>query len=475
MANVRFNSKHLTTPYSVISNTADHISHPLDSLCHEDGLSLPVFPSISSSIIRSCSSAQVEPYSELFVPQELVGHSEASHSESPVLENDENLQRDEALALSSSFESFDDILFQPITTASQAVGKFRPKPIARPRNKKTVSIPSALPESVESVSPPVDPQLPSSEVEILAGSSAHSSFPPCSSVECSTTSPYNSAPMDPSSQLIVTQGAPGPTHIPHSEADVFNTNIDLCRNNGSSGREAAIDLPGLGSLDEIVLQPTTTVEEFIEGSTPSFPPDAFVDSSTMHPCDITPTVRPFRPLVIQEPAYHDEASNLEPVDAGRNGELPTVPETSGRERTNIRKRKTSTGSKETGKAQPQTVKEISEGVEEIEARRSSRQLRKGAAIHAPADEIENGADEVSNNSIMDGDYGHDEDYRGEDAPKQKRAPRKPKRSAAENEKPVRRLKKVSEESDPVTKQSPPKKFRHSCRRNRRQGTSISRL
>ncbi|XP_077244286.1 uncharacterized protein LOC143884543 [Tasmannia lanceolata] len=456
------------------TTASDNISHPLDSLCHEDGSTLPVFPSISSSTIRSCSSAQVEPCSELFVPQELVDHSEASHSESPVLENDENLQRDvgisgaEAVALSSSFESFDDIFFQHTTTVSQAVGKFRPKPIARPRNKKTVSIPSALPESVESVSPPVDPQLPSSEVEVLAGSSAHSSFPLFSSVECLTTSPYNSAPMDPSSQLIVTQGTPGLTYTPHSEADIFNTNVDLCRNNGSSGREAAIELPSLGSLDEIVLQPTTTVEEFIEDSTPSFPPDAFVDSSTMHPCDITPTVPPFRPLVIQEPAYHDEASNLEPVDPGSNGELPTVPETSGRERTNIRKGKTSTGSKETGKAQPQTVKEISQGVEEIEARRSSRQLRKRAAIHAPADEIENGADEASNNSMMDGDYGINEDYRGEDPPEQKRAPRKPKRPAAENEKPVRRRKKVSEEPDPVIKQSPPKKFRHSCRRNRRQ-------
>lgn len=76
--------------------------------------------------------------------------------------------------------------------------------------------------------------------------------------------------------------------------------------------------------------------------------------------------------------------------------------------------------------------------------------------------------EPPTDSIADEDRNNDDEYKVENSSQKKRAPRKSKRSNAENEKPVRKRKNANETGETSTKESS-RKFSHTTRRKRRCG------
>ncbi|XP_058088840.1 uncharacterized protein LOC131235608 isoform X2 [Magnolia sinica] len=463
---------------------------------------VPPSVSVEISSISPCSYALTDPSPHLLATQAAVDPTEAPRAEEISSANGILRSVHESLGMEVApafpdLESLDEIIFQPAATVGQPVGKFRPKPIDRPKSKKDI----ALPKVAEPVS---------SQIEELEGSTL-STVLDSASVELSISMPCISAQTDPSAQLVMIQEA-DPAGTPYSEDVAFGADGDLETDLGSLAREEASAFSGMESMDDILFQPATTnvrgVGKFrpkSKGRTttgkpvqPFIPPDdtepissplkaqfipetecleevsadAFVDPAT------STLAYPSAQFGSQEAENHVEVPNLEAEIAGADTDLQNVPGTSGRESANSRKMKNPTVLKvSVGKTRSRKVKGNSQGdqdetpvssaVEQYEAGNSSRQLRKRTAIQSTIDDIEDENYEPPNSSAMDECNDSDDDYRAEDRPKKKGAPRATKGSAAETDKPVRRRRKASEEPDPVNKDPPKKKFSHSTRRNRR--------
>ncbi|XP_042511437.1 uncharacterized protein LOC122086583 isoform X2 [Macadamia integrifolia] len=219
-----------------------------------------------------------------------------------------------------------------------------------------------------------------------------------------------------------------------------------------------------------------------ESSVPTFHPDCSLDFSTMSFSDTTPSDRPPELLVTEGPRNLVEASHS---DVATSEKVMDLQASGGTSRRGIRKKKQSTvleGAVKEGDSQNfeqpsqrgQDQRPASTAVDENEASMSSRRLRKRIAVCVPADERVNGIgesenvhEEASNCSNMEEDEeGGDDEYRVKNTPRKRRAPRKMKKHAPENDGPVQKHKKASEGQDPSEKKVE-KRFSHSTKRKRR--------
>ncbi|XP_010274684.1 PREDICTED: uncharacterized protein LOC104609943 isoform X2 [Nelumbo nucifera] len=297
--------------------------------------------------------------------------------------------------------------------------------------------------------------------------------------------------------------------------EFLNRNRDLQVDNGKSKREEQVAFHGLGTLG--VISEATTMsdggniqaksnvhnesgspitpsshpdaEEFVsfpeesqmlsseiehldDNSLPAFPSDGFLDFSTMRVPHSAPMDYPSEFPVTEETAPLPEVPGLGAEVTGKEMDSQAITGTSTKE---TRKRKSSKVCTQTvKKTQSQNFEEpspISAANEENETTKSSRKLRKRVVRDSEEIEDDNLPFEHSNDSIVDEEDNNDEEddeYRGENTFSRRGIMKKMKKPTTENEKPVRRHKKVSEGSDPSNKEQPKKKFSHSTRRKRRQ-------
>ncbi|XP_042498700.1 uncharacterized protein LOC122077031 [Macadamia integrifolia] len=219
-----------------------------------------------------------------------------------------------------------------------------------------------------------------------------------------------------------------------------------------------------------------------ESSVPTFRPDCSLDFSTMRFSETTPSDRPPELLVTEGPRNLVEASHSDVVTSEK---VMDSQASGGTSRRGTRKKKQSIvleGTVKEGDSQNfeqpsqrgQDQRPASMAVDENEATKLSRRLRKRIAVCVPADERENGIgesenvhEETSNCSDMEeGEEDGDDEYRVKDTSRKRRAPRKMKKHAPENDGPVQKHKKVSEGQGPSEKKVK-KRFSHSTKRKRR--------
>ncbi|OVA08738.1 SANT/Myb domain [Macleaya cordata] len=359
--------------------------------------------------------------------------------------------RGETADIFSDLESLDDILSQPAISNVSTVRKFQPKvkvngqlrnklPISRPVTSDadcSISIPEApglhAPKDLEEgPSPPI---LPSVDSTFRASSSA----------------PANSNPDFLASQELLS----------NRETAASGNHGDLLMDDGRLEREEEA-FHGLQSVDVISQATTTTGDahlvppetEFLEDLTPAYPPDSFIDFSTMGFSDSLPRDLPPELQATEELENLADASGTKIFNPGEFVDSQAVRVTS-------------------GKKDERSVLTASEG---NETGKSLRQLRKRLTAPVAADEMatetqenQDMLSEPSNNSLADEGENNDDDdeYRGEETSNRKRARKLSKKPVVGNEKTVRRRKKTSEGSDSLDKEPPKKKFSHSTRRNRR--------
>lgn len=89
------------------------------------------------------------------------------------------------------------------------------------------------------VSPPSDAQLLSSQSEGLGDGSSLSNAPTSVSSDLLTISNCSSAPINPSSQVIVAQDAPDVIDVEHLKSAVSDANEKLWKNNEELGEQVA--------------------------------------------------------------------------------------------------------------------------------------------------------------------------------------------------------------------------------------------
>ncbi|XP_043719772.1 uncharacterized protein LOC122667536 [Telopea speciosissima] len=214
-----------------------------------------------------------------------------------------------------------------------------------------------------------------------------------------------------------------------------------------------------------------------ESSVRSFCSDGSLDNSTMRFSATAPSDCPPEILVTEEHRNLVEASHSDVVTCEKVMDLQASGGTSRRGTT---KKKQSTVLEGTVKEvdswnfeQPsqrgQDHRPAFTSVDENEVSKSLRKLRKRIAVCVPADERENGIDESENvhkEASNCSDMEEDDEYRGKDTSRKRRAPRKLKKRAPENDGPIQRHKKASEGQDPSEKKLK-KRFSHSTRRKRR--------
>ncbi|XP_043703839.1 uncharacterized protein LOC122653941 [Telopea speciosissima] len=214
-----------------------------------------------------------------------------------------------------------------------------------------------------------------------------------------------------------------------------------------------------------------------ESSVSTFHPDGSLDFSTMRFSETAPSDHPPELLVTEGPRNLVEASHSDVLTSEKVMDLQG---SGGASRRGTRKKKKSTVLEGTVKEvdsqsqRGQDRRPASTAVDENEASKSSKRLRKRKAVCVPADEGENAIGEgenvnkeASNCSDMEKDEeGDDDEYRGKDMSRKRRAPRKLKKHAPENDGLVQKRKKASEGQDPSEKKVK-KRFSHSTKRKRR--------
>ncbi|KAG9442716.1 hypothetical protein H6P81_018570 [Aristolochia fimbriata] len=291
---------------------------------------------------------------------------------------------------------------------------------------------------VDLVSPPLG-----SEGAVLN----HADLPQAPSMEFSTVSPGSSAPLDSSVQL--------------SEATFFYVNKDLDADHGS---KEATGFSGLESLDDIFLEPTSSLAK-VKGKFRPKPKTRTVPEQLLHSSGLADAMESsFSPMGAQcyptgNGCTREGSTTCKDASADFSRILPC--ENAGLEFSHVkdRKRKSSNPSEDVGNKAPlQELQQVTSASEELDGGKSSRKLRKRIVNESPVNESDAETE----------DYMDDDEYRGEkDIPENNRTPTGLQDPTATNGNQADVHIGESELPDSANKKPPKKKFSHSTRRNRR--------
>ncbi|KAL6007145.1 Transcription factor TFIIIB component B [Asimina triloba] len=268
-----------------------------------DGSNTRVLPSIDSSFSESSAHQPADSYHEIPPAKDLESQSGAPHSEPVFSDGDGNSGRGLGCSGAESIALLDDILLQPTVTLgiqagipivldimnyaasdnhigaichgfSRTMGKFQPKPHARPRNKKVVKLPNVLPEVVRPAPLPVDYQLNSPQINMSLKGSTQLSAPDVN-VDLAIAmpqAPKSPAQTDPSPQFFSEHEPKSLMDDSHLEGAVTCENKDIHMDHGSLGREEHAAFSGLEAHDDSISQPTPAAVQRLD----EFHPEAIV-------------------------------------------------------------------------------------------------------------------------------------------------------------------------------------------------------
>lgn len=419
--------------------------------------------------------------------------AESSQDEPHVSQSDGNFQavpekpEEEVMTMLSGMESLDDISFSPHASAVKQVSKFQPKLASRPKGRKAKSVSFVLPDASETAATTVEtcPESNSTRVDPPFKDMMNDEY--LDKHQHSSSVNYNF-----SGEFQMDHGRLGEEDMSESSGlESFNKLLSLpmsaadqsvgkfqpkagartkdARSNASTVRTGAMESV---SCECDSLRPEA---ESLEGHASAFPEDSLVDLMMPMPSELA-----------QEQAELFKTSTLEAVALGGRMTSQTIEILSERDNYISGERDPTELKEDIGvQAHSPNAEELTqqiqeethdaENVENISANKPLRKLRKRTYMGSNGKE-DGGMDdgwnvEESNISQTDDDQ-NDDEYRGEDVPKKKRVPKKPKRQMTETEKSMQKCKKASEKSDSIAEESPKKRFPHGTRRKRRQVNKV---
>ncbi|XP_020251539.1 uncharacterized protein LOC109828945 isoform X2 [Asparagus officinalis] len=366
----------------------------------------------SGSVAMDISSVVSEAQEAVNLSSGLLSHEVASQDISQVSKWEGNLQSDPAkpekaaMPVLLGMELHADIFSESTDIAVKKVSKFQPKAGSR-QKKQAKSVSFILPDAADTAATPVEPESVS---QLNEEESMSLSFSP-----------------------------PDSDKAPHTTS-IISDNVDFQLDQGSANEKLA-DFSDPESFESIL-----TTSDLVSGK-------------------VARKLQPRRGAKTKTKTEKSNSSDNTNDAKENSSHLESLPmDTEALEDHNLSVPTETLRSLTDEQAEPVEMSSIEAGSPEFEA----IDTLDGDPWHDEEQaEAENRDVETLNNSQMDEDL-NDDDYRGEDKPKQKRQPKRVKKQMIDAQEPSKRLKKTFKEPDSTEAEPPKKRFPHGTRRKRRQ-------